>query len=105
MRGPLVPVLVSLFTACSSVPGGDRDPALMSAIDSVVHLWLAVDSTPGISIAVVHQGDTLAIRGYGLADVEQQVALSEDGVRHRLGDEAVHGGCGDATHRRGPSSD
>jgi D-alanyl-D-alanine carboxypeptidase len=77
LRGRLVPVLACVLTACSSAPGGDRAPALMSAIDSLANLWLAVDSTPGISIAVVHQGDTLVMRGYGLADVEQRITVSD----------------------------
>jgi D-alanyl-D-alanine carboxypeptidase len=77
LRGPLFLVLICVLTACSSAPSGGRDPALVSSIDSIANLWLAVDSTPGISIAVVHQGDTLVMRGYGLADVEQQITVDD----------------------------
>jgi len=68
----LIPLLfVLLLAGCeAATPDMRRDAALEAGIDSLVHLWLRVDPTPGISVAVVQGSDTILIRGYGVADVE-----------------------------------
>jgi D-alanyl-D-alanine carboxypeptidase len=81
LRRLIVLVLVFLLTACSAAPSQSRDPALVAAIDSLVHLWLAADPT-GISIAVVHRGDTMAMRGYGLATVDHAIPVTDSTVFH-----------------------
>jgi CubicO group peptidase (beta-lactamase class C family) len=44
-----------------------------AAVDSLAEHYRAEQHVPGLSVAVVHGRDTLALRGYGLADVENGV--------------------------------
>jgi D-alanyl-D-alanine carboxypeptidase len=78
----LLPTLLfgALLVGCAAEPAERRDAALVAGIDSLVHLWLQVDPTPGISVAVVLRGDTIVIDGYGLADVEQGERVSDGTV-------------------------
>jgi len=47
-------LVVALFAGCEvATPGARQDAAVEAGIDSLVHLWLGVDPTPGISVAVV----------------------------------------------------
>jgi D-alanyl-D-alanine carboxypeptidase len=54
--------------------------AVTARIDSLAYATLASELAPGITLAVVHGGDTLVIRGYGLADVENQVPVTDQSV-------------------------
>ena len=51
---------------------------LVAGIDSIVNAALAQPgSAPGLSVAVVQGGDTLVMKGYGLADVEHQMPVTD----------------------------
>ncbi|MEO5511414.1 MAG: serine hydrolase domain-containing protein [Longimicrobiales bacterium] len=48
--------------------------------DSVVKASMAKSGTPGISVAVVRGSDTLLLKGYGQADVENRVPVTTESV-------------------------
>jgi D-alanyl-D-alanine carboxypeptidase len=54
--------------------------ALVARIDTLANATLAAERAPGITLAVLHGSDTLVIRGYGLADVENQVPVTDQSV-------------------------
>jgi D-alanyl-D-alanine carboxypeptidase len=72
-------VLSALLALPSAAQSTDR-AALVARIDSIIEAALAADGTPGITLAVVHGSDTLALKGYGLADVENGVTVSDRSV-------------------------
>lgn len=82
---PLVPLFAGLSLAATlagfarpleaQVPA-DRLPA---ALDSLARAHAAEDLVSGVSVAVVHRGDTLVMAGYGLADLEWAVPTPADG--------------------------
>ena len=57
-----------------------RNPDLLSKIDAAVEAARASDSVPGISVAVFRGEDKIVARGYGWANVENQVPATEDTV-------------------------
>ena len=61
---------------------GRGHPVLAARIDSVVETMREADGTPGITIAVVRGSDTIALRGYGLAEVEHSVPTTPRSVFH-----------------------
>jgi len=81
----LAPVLlISAVVACAPSAGETGGSDLSAGIDADVELYLSVDGAPGVSVAVVHRGDTLAMKGYGYADVENRVPASDQTV-YRIG--------------------
>src|SRR5262245_7899403 len=52
------------------LPGGDP---LVARIDSIVEAARAADKIPGVTLLVEHRGRTIVGRGYGMADVENEV--------------------------------
>ncbi len=52
---------------------------LRSVLDSLAEAHVASEAVPGVSVAVVHRGDTLLMEGYGYADVEWDVPTPADG--------------------------
>jgi len=56
--------------------------AQVRAIDSIVEAARKARSIPGVAVAVVRGSDTILIKGYGLADVENDVRMSADAVFH-----------------------
>jgi CubicO group peptidase (beta-lactamase class C family) len=64
--------VVSLLAGCSPAAGDrSRDASVVAAIDSIVEFTMAASEAPGMSIAVVRGRDTLALKGYGMANLEQ----------------------------------
>jgi D-alanyl-D-alanine carboxypeptidase len=81
MRRPLTSCLVLL--AAFSAPLGAQAPArdaLAARIDSIVTAAMGPTGAPGISVAVVRGSDTIALKGYGLADVENNVGVTDRSV-------------------------
>ena len=74
------------FTLCAlliAAPVAGQTPsraALVARIDSLVNAALVADRTPGITVAVVRAADTLVLKGYGLADIENNVPVSPQSV-------------------------
>src|SRR5207249_1997011 len=71
---PLALLLVPEFCAVAQArPAASR---VRTIVDSLAHAYLDAGHSPGLSIEVVRGRDTLVRAGYGLADLEQQVAAS-----------------------------
>ncbi|MGE0555248.1 MAG: serine hydrolase domain-containing protein [Gemmatimonadales bacterium] len=71
------------FAALLATPLSAQTPSRRDrgrAIDSIVEAARTARSIPGVAVAVVRGSDTILIRGYGLADVENDVAMTPDAV-------------------------
>ncbi|HEU5208017.1 MAG TPA: serine hydrolase domain-containing protein [Longimicrobiales bacterium] len=76
------PLLLPLFVLVAAPVAAQRpdDARIVAAVDSIVDAALREDLTPGMGIAVVRGGDTLVMKGYGLADVEHDVPVTDETV-------------------------
>jgi D-alanyl-D-alanine carboxypeptidase len=61
--------------AAASAPAHARERAI-AAVDSVVHEVLSTGSVPGMAVAVLQGSDTLVLRGYGHANLEQRTPMT-----------------------------
>ncbi|HEU4456938.1 MAG TPA: serine hydrolase domain-containing protein [Longimicrobium sp.] len=65
---------LSLVSCSGAAPAGAGDAELTATVDSLVAAFQRETYAPGVSVAIVRGGrDTLVLRGYGLADVENDV--------------------------------
>src|ERR1700678_449936 len=77
---PLLIILLALSSAsslCSFAQDSKLAPATRSQIDAAVSAFMASTHIPGLSVAVVENGDYKWARGYGFADLENNVPASE----------------------------
>ncbi len=63
-----------LAAGAGSVEAQAEREALIASLDSAAYAWAGQAAVPGVSVAVVHRGDTLLMRGYGYVDLEWEVA-------------------------------
>jgi len=68
--------------ACSErEAAADEHAAVAAKVDSLVAAFQRETHAPGVSVGVIRGGrDTLVLRGYGLADVENEVAATPETV-------------------------
>jgi D-alanyl-D-alanine carboxypeptidase len=72
---------LSLVACSEAAPAGAGDAALTAKVDSLVAAFQRETYTPGVSVAIVRGGrDTLVLRGYGVADVENDVPATPETV-------------------------
>ena len=82
-------VVAALPQACKTAGQGtaaapsDRD-RLVTRIDSLVDAYRVADHAPGTSVGVVHGSDTLVLKGFGFANVEDSVPATAATV-YRIG--------------------
>lgn len=82
-------VAAALAQACNSAGQGtaaqssDRD-RLVNRIDSLVDAYRVAHNAPGTSVGVVRGSDTLVLKGFGLANVEDSVPATASTV-YRIG--------------------
>jgi D-alanyl-D-alanine carboxypeptidase len=85
---PVIPTLVILAAGLVPLAGCARTSArdtVEARVDSLVAAFQQETYAPGVSVAVVRAGrDTLVYRGYGLADVENDVPATPETV-YRIG--------------------
>lgn len=82
---PLFSGTVALLLAQQSVAAQQRpDHGLTRAVDSVAHAWLRAGPIAGMSVALVRGSRVLLVRGYGFADLENQVPATGHTV-YRIG--------------------
>ena len=67
-----VVLVAALFGVALAADGQAPD---LNRIDTFVRAEMARQKVPGVAIAVVKHGTVLAAKGYGLANVEHQVAV------------------------------
>lgn len=83
MRNFLVVALIA--AAIHAAPAHAQDQrALVRYVDSVANAAVSEHRTPGVSIAIVQNGRTLLAKGYGYADLENDVAAAPHTV-YRIG--------------------
>lgn len=80
----LLPALLSALPCARALaqtppPRADR-ARVVAAIDSLVGAAMAATKTPGMSVAVVKGSDTILMRGYGRADVENGIPVTPETV-------------------------
>lgn len=77
-------ILVTVFLVCGAalpLSGQHADrAALVARLDSLARSHVADSLVAGAAVAVVHRGDTLLLRGYGLADLEWETPMADDAV-------------------------
>ena len=85
-RLPSLALLLLLLTSCVSppletVPGHETaDPQLISEVDDLVRSVMRKNHIPGLAIGIIHEGNTLVLRGYGEADRENSVPVTPDTI-------------------------
>ena len=82
MRHSIAPALLLAVTAAAYAQAPDR--ALVSYVDSVANAAVAEHRTPGVSVAIVKRGKTVLAKGYGFADLENDVPATPETV-YRIG--------------------
>src|SRR5208283_5212413 len=84
--GGSAPAAPAAETAASAGPPANviAHADLASSIDRAVAAFMNDQHPPGVSIAVVRGADSIALKGYGLADVENQVPATA-GTVYRIG--------------------
>lgn len=71
-------ILFALFAAAAPVEAQSRDRAsIIARIDSIAEDAVASKRSGGLTVAVVRGTDTLVLRGYGLADLENNVPITD----------------------------
>jgi D-alanyl-D-alanine carboxypeptidase len=76
---PTVLLLLLLLLGAGPVRAQARAD-LAARIDSIVNAELAAGRAPGLGVAVVRGSDTVVLRGYGVADVENAVPVTDRSV-------------------------
>lgn len=74
----LTTTLALVYAATAAQSPADR--ALAADVDTFVQHILAVSGTPGIAIAVVDGDRPVLVKGYGFADLERRLAVTENTV-------------------------
>jgi D-alanyl-D-alanine carboxypeptidase len=88
-RGRVSSALLTTLIAValgSSAPASAQTPRarIVATVDSLATAFLAQGPVAGVSVAVVKGRDTIVMKGYGLADIENDVPATAQTV-HRIG--------------------
>ncbi|QIG79373.1 serine hydrolase domain-containing protein [Stakelama tenebrarum] len=78
MRLPLSLALAALLTACA--PGAQAQSLPVETVAEAARNWVAEGKAPGIAIGVMQGHEIVLARGYGLADIEHDVAVTPETV-------------------------
>jgi D-alanyl-D-alanine carboxypeptidase len=73
-------VAVSFGFAGISVAAQAGKPALAAAIDKAATAAISAGESPGLQVAVFKNGKPVLVKGFGFADLENQVRVSNDSV-------------------------
>lgn len=80
-RVTILAMALLIGSAAPPVAGQHADrTALVARLDSLARAHVADSLVAGAAVAVVHRGDTLLLRGYGLADLEWGTPMVDDAV-------------------------
>ena len=80
MKGFISAAVISGFLGSAVQAQTPADKSLGAAIDKVAAAAVAAGESPGLEIAVVKNGKPLVVKGYGSANLEQHVPVSNDSV-------------------------
>jgi len=81
---PLAAAVLALAFAGRAAAQVPPRAEVVQRVDSMVRAAMATERIPGVSVALVRGTDTLVARGWGLADLENQVPATERTV-YRIG--------------------
>jgi CubicO group peptidase (beta-lactamase class C family) len=76
----VVGLALALALAITPGPAGAQSQALANRIDSIVEDVREANNIPGMSVAVVLGGDTIVLKGYGYANLENDVPATPESV-------------------------
>ncbi len=77
MKSPRFTVAaLTILAACSSERGGSVHPTL-AAVDSLVAESMRDGKVPGLALTIVRNDSVIHSRGYGFADLEQQIPMTD----------------------------
>src|SRR5437588_1116437 len=83
-----------LLTASSSLaqaPLAPLDTRQLASIDEFIKHEMARQRVPGLELGIYSRGRILLAKGYGLANVELNVAVKPDTLMEAAGDSSSHG--------------
>ena len=80
---PVVAAVV-LWLAAAAAAFADEDAEIAALLDALADAVMVTDQVPG-AIAAIVSGDTVILRGYGVADLDGAIAASPDQVRFEIG--------------------
>jgi N-acyl-D-amino-acid deacylase len=69
-------VVFATLLVCAGTPVGGLQPDPLEAIDTIVQEEMAAQRIPGMAVALVQADRVLRAKGYGLANVEHNVAVT-----------------------------
>jgi CubicO group peptidase (beta-lactamase class C family) len=72
--------IVFIATPCLAQELSREDRAALANIDSVVDQQMRANKIPGVSLAVLREGQIILLKSYGLANVEHQVPVKPETV-------------------------
>lgn len=80
MKGFIAAAAVSAFLGSAALAQTPDDKNLAAAIDKVAAAAVAAGESPGLEVAVVKNGKPVLVKGYGYANLEQHVPVSNTSV-------------------------
>lgn len=80
MKGFTAVAIVSAFLACSTLAAGSGNNNLAASIDHAAAAAVASGESPGLEVAVFKDGKPVLVKGYGSANLEEHVPVTNDGV-------------------------
>ncbi len=75
MKHALVTLLLLVSVAHAPATGQQAEP--IDAIDAIVSDVMSAQHVPGMAVAVIRRGEVIKAQGYGMANVEHGVAVSD----------------------------
>lgn len=80
----LVVAAVVLWLVAAAAAFAVEDAEIAARLDALADAVMVTDQVPG-AIAAIVSGDTVILRGYGVADLDGAIAASPDDVRFEIG--------------------
>ncbi len=92
----VVPALLTVLLGCSKVEAPSSQPQavpeaaasysdLTAAVDETILSYMAENHLPGAAVVMVKDGKSIFLRGYGLANIEQDLAVDPETTVFRIG--------------------
>lgn len=72
--------ILALLTLCFPLPEGALARQNLAAVETYVAAEMTRQQIPGVALAIVRNGETLLARGYGIANVEHDVAVTAETI-------------------------
>jgi D-alanyl-D-alanine carboxypeptidase len=80
MKGFIAAAVISASLGPAAQAQTSADKKLAASIDKVASAAIAAGESPGLEVAVIKDGKPVLVKGYGSANLEQRVPVSNDSV-------------------------